>query len=644
MKTTLKRGIGRSGSPNGNGHAVLPPTVFASRAYYRQPPRRRGFVRVAGRFFFWLLVIAAVVASGVAGGAYLYAENDIVKQLAPKSASVKAAEQKLNVAPAGEPATALVIGYDRRYGEQGAQYRSDTIMLVRADPVEETLTTLSFPRDLLVEVRCPGRGSYPGRINEAYANCKERGTLDTVRALTNLPINYLVTVNFRGFKQIVAKLGGVWIDVDRRYLNTNSGPSGFARIDLQPGYQKLNGSDALDFVRYRHTDSDLYRVARQQLFLEAFKESVTSSISATKLLKIVKVVTSNVEVGTAGGGGPSLSTLKSYALLAYTLPDGHFAQAKLRPDYLSEDSEYRLIASPEEIRSAVWDFTHPRVERVAGTAPHENGPKAPPARNTTLLVLNGNGVPGAAATTSAALAERKYVTISPPDGQEANAPRNDYPNSEVYYQRGNDLAHAAARKLAKLVQPADVKKLPGQLQYISNGAMVVLVVGRSFGGLEPPGGRRSKEGSGKANVTSNPAATLPLLRAARKKVPFPLMLPRVLERSSTLDYDGGDGGVPVRVYRAAGHKAVRIVYETGAHEFWGVQMTDWDGAPILAEPNREKRIKGRTYELHYAGEHLRAVVIRYGGASYWVVNTLVNSLSNETMMAIAKGLRPLPRR
>jgi len=67
----------------------------------------------------------------------------------------------------------------------------------------------------------------------------------------------LITVNFHGFKLLVNKLNGVYVDVDRRYLNTQGGPSGFATINLQPGYQQLDGQQALDFVRYRHTDSDI---------------------------------------------------------------------------------------------------------------------------------------------------------------------------------------------------------------------------------------------------------------------------------------------------------------------------------------------------------------------------------------------------
>ena len=101
-----------------------------------------------------------------------------------------------------------------------------------------------------------------------------------MRKLTGVSVNYLITVNFRGFTQVVDKLGGMWIDVDRRYYNSHSGPTGYATINLQPGYQKLNGSQALDFVRFRHTDSDLYRNARQQSFVRALKDQVHSNLLA----------------------------------------------------------------------------------------------------------------------------------------------------------------------------------------------------------------------------------------------------------------------------------------------------------------------------------------------------------------------------
>src|SRR6185295_4266451 len=97
----------------------------------------------------------------------------------------------------------------------------------------------------------PGKSPRVDKINAAYSYCGSQGTVETVKQLTGVPINYLITVNFRSFRQ----LGDIWMDVDRRYLNTHSGPSGYATINLQPGYQKLGGYQALDFVRFRHTDS-----------------------------------------------------------------------------------------------------------------------------------------------------------------------------------------------------------------------------------------------------------------------------------------------------------------------------------------------------------------------------------------------------
>jgi hypothetical protein len=70
-------------------------------------------------------------------------------------------------------------------------------------------------------------------------------------------------------------------------------------------------------------------------------------------------------------------------------------------------------------------------------------------------------------------------------------------------------------------------------------------------------------------------------------------------------------------------------------------MTDWEDAPVLSGRNFVRKIGGRRYELYYNGPRLHMVVLRTDGSSYWVVNTLLDRLSNETMIAIAKGLRPL---
>ena len=74
----------------------------------------------------------------------------------------------------------------------------------------------------------------------------------------------MVNVDLSGFTQAVDNLGCVYVDVDRRYFNDSLE---YIPIDLQPGYQKLCGPQALSFARYRHEDTDMVRGARQQEFL-----------------------------------------------------------------------------------------------------------------------------------------------------------------------------------------------------------------------------------------------------------------------------------------------------------------------------------------------------------------------------------------
>ena len=630
---------------NGNGRAVLPPGALSPITIYRQPeppPRSRwAFVRTA---VMWGLASLLVAIGSAAGGAYLWFHESVADVVA-STADVKIAAKRLDVALPGQPATALVVGYDRRAGDaKGVESRSDTVMLVRADPETKSVSMMSFPRDLFVQIHCPGRAPFGARINNAYATCGTKGTLETVRKLTGLPINYLITVNFRGFRQLVDAIGGVWMDVDRRYFNDRGGDFGYATINLFPGYQKLGGYQALDFVRYRHTDSDLYRVARQQLFVRAFKDQIKSSTGLLDLPRVIKTITSNVEVGQGGNKELDGDTVLEYALFAYSLPAGHFFQSKL--EGIEETSGFDLLVPEANIQKAVQEFSHPDVEspqkatQVAlNEKPKPSAAKAPPPRETTITVLNGNGVTGSAGTASYLLSQRSYQMVYPPDGKNANAPNWDYFDTRIHYDAAQAGAEAAAKKVAVLFGTEDVKPLDVAVAELANGSMLTVIVGQTFHGTlaEAPVDKTPQRQA--ANVAPGVDASIAYLRERQPKVPFKVMVPTVIERSSSIDRER-----PVRMYRVdpdGEHKTIRLTYRTGANEYWGVQMTDWEEAPILAERNFVRSIGGRRYELHYTGPKLHMVVLRQGGATYWVVNTLLDTLSNETMLAIAKGLKPL---
>ena len=100
--------------------------------------------------------------------------------------------------------------------------------------------------------------------------------------------------------------------------------------------------------------------------------------------------------------------------------------------------------------------------------------------------------------------------------------------------------------------------------------------------------------------------------------------------------------MPLRAYRVyKGRKGVRLVFRTGGGAYWGIQQTNWAEAPVLSDRSVRHVIGGRRYDFYYDGSKLHMIVLHRGKASYWVVNSLLDHLSNETMIAIAKGLRPL---
>jgi LCP family protein required for cell wall assembly len=643
MRTTLKRGVGRGAGLNGNGKIVFPPAAASTVARYSPPPppQRSGLVTF-GRIFLFVLIAAVCAAVGALGGAYLYFHQSVATVRA-HTPDVVRAERNLDIPVAHHAAIALVIGYDHRAGDAASDpSRSDTVMLIRADPVTKSISLLSFPRDLGVPIYCGATPITVDRINSAYSRCGVKGTLLTVKHLTNLKINYLITVNFHGFKEVVDKLGGVWMDVDRRYYNRNTGSAydNYANIDLQPGYQKLTGGQALDFVRFRHTDDDYHRLARQQEFVRAFKEQVAQSFDFTKLPELVNAVVSNIEVA-EGGHKLQGSEVLSYAFFAKDLPGGHFFQPKIQGvNGLSVTS-----APAGAIQKAVGEFENPDVQSSKAANAAALGrrvkSKAPPPSKVSVLVVNGNGVPGAAANGSYLLGQRGYVTLTPPNGLQPDVPPNVF-HSQIYYDARKGGAHAAALAMLPLLQPAKVLPLPrrGKLRALDPGAMVVVVLGQTFHGDLAPVQVSNAPKHQAPLVRTDPSVGTSLLTPYRTRAGFPLMVPTVLERNSYADSYNGD--VPARLYRVQGeNKAVRLVFRTGAGEYWGVQETNWDDAPVLADKSFRHDLGGREFDLYYSGSNLHMVVLRTPHATYWVVNTLLDSLSNETMLAIAKGLKPL---
>lgn len=152
----------------------------------------------------------------------------------------------------------LVLGLDR-----GETHRSDTIMVLHINPDKRRAAVISIPRDTLVVI--PGRGL--DKVNHAFAYGREELARRTVEELLHASIPYYVLVDLKGIEKLVDEIGGVEIDVEKRMYYVDY--AGDLHIDLQPGRQRLNGEQAMGYLRFRHTDNDFARIGRQQKFMDS---------------------------------------------------------------------------------------------------------------------------------------------------------------------------------------------------------------------------------------------------------------------------------------------------------------------------------------------------------------------------------------
>ncbi|MEX0620003.1 MAG: LCP family protein [Solirubrobacterales bacterium] len=298
-------------------HQVLEAARKTGRAFDPPRPPVSGDFEPApkGKRLWWRFSLATLIIVFSFAGATSASVLSVVNDLTDRFSDPAFRNIGPNILPEsnGGPQTIAILGSDARTGggaPEGDVGRSDTTILLRLDPESGQIAMLSIPRDLKVEI--PGYGT--DKFNAAYSYGGTKLALQTIRALTGLQINHVVNVDFQGFAAVVDAIGCVFVDVDREYYNSNEGvPASeqYAEIDIQSGYQKLCGPDALEFARYRHTDTDLVRASRQQdligevrnrlsfaeiinrrnELIDAFAENTRSDISGSKeSLELLKLL------------------------------------------------------------------------------------------------------------------------------------------------------------------------------------------------------------------------------------------------------------------------------------------------------------------------------------------------------------------
>lgn len=521
-------------APSVPGKVFKPPPQGDS----EPPPKRK---RLWLRFLIASLLIIAAVAGATSASTLIYAQG-----ILDRLKGIPGVRRQLLPTVGGAPENILILGSDKRAGVAGqGRGRSDTAILLRLDPNRHAIALMSIPRDLKIDL--PGYGIQ--KFNAAYTFGGPALTVRMVKTITGLSINHVVNVDFLGFARAVDAIGCVYIDVDRRYFHSNAGLVGaqtYDQINIQPGYQRLCGDNALHYVRYRHTDTDLVREARQQDFLREARQQISPTqlffTERDKLLKIFTTyTTSDIK---------DLSTLIQVLKLFVAsrgapIEEVHFP-AVLHPSFVT--------ASPAAIHGA--------VEKFLGIQP-SGGPRG------SLNLPQSSGQTG----------------IVPQEKKRARAAK-----------KASQGAHAPPTPSA------------------ANDGLI-------------------DASQGSRNVAAE--------AAANTLTSFPVFYPRRLPPGSIYVQQP-------RVYHlmdTSGHRisAYATIAQIPSGDYFGVQgLHGWTDPPILKEPSETRMIAGRQFDIFLDGNRIRLVSWRQGNNTYWIYNSLLQTLTNDQMLGMARSIGMLP--
>jgi LCP family protein required for cell wall assembly len=507
-----------------------------------------------------------------------------------------------------KPMNILLIGSDKTKlpGDPG---RSDTQMLVRLDPETKSISMLSVPRDLYVEI--PDHGY--AKMNEAYSYGGPALVIDTFKRLTGLPVNGWIEVNFGGFWHVVNILGGVYLPIDHKYFVPAS--ADYKSINLEPGYQLVRGKQALNYVRFRHDEFfDFGRMQRQQLFLkEVQRQSGRWSSDYGKVLKLIRAITDETKSSLN-----SLKKIQPLVELAFEVDTSRVYQAHLEGANAMVGDASVVQATPEEIADVVHQFTNPTQAPVT-----TKGTKVS-KKMFTVHVYNGSGMDGLATSAASQLSAQGYKAVAEADAYE-------YPDkvTAVYATKGME---AQAKAIAAMLSPSDVR-IVARTAGLNDGINVF--VASSFDGqIDVP----EEVVQTQQTLEKNVKADWSTWKQYDAKTPIKLEAPTAWSSGFTYDQWRNYSIETTEGKRSAASVAV---VKTPEYGYWSIQAMRWQDPPAIENPNSTQTIKGRKYMLFYQGDHLHMVAWRENGTLYWVINTLTNQLSNDLMLGLATSCKPL---
>jgi LCP family protein required for cell wall assembly len=499
------------------------------------------------RFTLGSLLIVTVIAAATTVSILRYFDS-IATALSHNNKLQNKVERFLAKTNGGEPENILILGSDKRANEPEDPGRSDTTLLLRLDPDRNAIALMSIPRDLKVEI--PGVGT--DKFNAAFAYGGPKLTLQVVKELTGLPINHVVNVDYLGFVRAVDAIECVYVDVDRRYFHSNLGvpvSAQYAEINVQPGYQLLCGKKALQYVRYRHTDTDLVRAARQQDFLSAARERVPIDDLVLDRNGLIDIFT-QYTTSDINDKETMLEVLKLFVSSRNAMINEVHFPAELGPSY--------VYASPEMIQSAVDTFLGIEAS---------GGPRG--SLEDSTGGSSGKGGKKKHKSKQKRKQQKPHLAPTKPPGSDGLVPA---------HEAGELEAKSVARKVSAGFPVFYPTRLPSGAAYVESN---------SYEHVQDPRVYHFKDTDGHRHGAYRMVGVLPL--------------------------------------------------SDGVHYF-GVQgVQGWSDPPILDSPSLSKTIRGREYEIFVDGDRVSLVAWHRGDNTYWVANDLLNTLTNDQMIGIARS-------
>lgn len=433
---------------------------------YRQPSRKRGGFSRRNM----ILVALAVVVVLIGGGIFAYLSG-ITNNL-QRGIDSNLRDALVQTDMANEPFFVLLLGTDgsleREASGDFGTYRSDSIMLVRIDPVNKKVALVSLSRDILVDLDEYGEQ----KINAAYGLGGPALTVKAVSELTGVPISHYAQVDFDGFSDLVDALGGVTVNVPVDIDDDDAGGR------LSAGEQVLNGQQALILCRSRYTYADLaaqpdaMRAANQRLVLSAIAHKLLDADIATiagSVQALSEFVTTDLSLTDIIGIAQIMRGLDSTT-------DIYTAQAPTTSRYVEGISVDTINTEAwnkmmKRLKEGLSPTEEAQVDELTGTVLATIGTDIDIStgdKHATVTVKNGTEIQGVANQVRNALLSYGFQNVVIGDVNSAY----EYPHTLVIYDKDN--AAYGAEQLVKIIGQGKVVHNNGDYYMPDSDYLIVI--------------------------------------------------------------------------------------------------------------------------------------------------------------------------